>query len=242
MAVIEYDGTDFNGFQIQPKGTRTVQQKLVYVLSKVLNKNTDICYAGRTDAGVHARGQVISFKTDKDLDLYRLKWSLNGLLPNDIGVKEIKKEKISFDPRRDAKLREYKYYVVNNDYHSVFLKKYSILINQKLDLKLMRRAAGIFIGDHDFAPFASPGLKNEFTRRQIYEFTAVQEDNGMFVFIVKANSFLYNMVRIMTGTILEIGKGEREIKDIEKALLSGEGNYASSMAPAKGLFLTRVEY
>ncbi|HAJ95175.1 MAG TPA: tRNA pseudouridine(38-40) synthase TruA [Actinobacteria bacterium] len=242
MAVIEYDGTKFNGFQIQPEGTRTVQQELISVLSMVLNRDTDICYAGRTDAGVHAKGQVIGFKSDKELDLYRFRWSINGLLPDDIAVKEIKRASISFDSRRDAKLREYTYYVVNADYHSVFLKKYSILITQKLDLKTMRRVAGVFAGEHDFAPFASPGVKKEYTRRKIYDFTIDRESPGMLVFKIKANSFLYNMVRIIVGTILEVGKGEREIKDIKQAAMSGEGNFVSSMAPAKGLFLTRVEY
>jgi tRNA pseudouridine38-40 synthase len=242
MAVIEYDGTKFNGFQIQPEGTRTVQQELMSVLSMVLNRDTDICYAGRTDAGVHARGQVINFKSDKELDLYRFRWSINGLLPDDIGVKEIKRVSISFDSRRDAKLREYTYYVVNTDYHSVFLKKYSILITQKLDLKTMRRAAGVFTGEHDFAPFASPSVKKEYTRRKIYDFKISRENPGMLVFKIKANSFLYNMVRIIVGTVLEVGKGEREIKDIKKAILSGECNFASSTVPAKGLFLTRVEY
>jgi len=242
MAVIEYDGTDFNGFQIQPEGTRTVQQELMSVLSRVLNRNTDICYAGRTDAGVHARGQVIDFKSDKELDLYRFKWSINGLLPNDIGIKEIKRVSISFDSRRDAKLREYTYYVINADYHSVFLKKYSILITQKLDLKTMRRVAGVFIGEYDFAPFANPGVKKEYTRRRIYDFTINRKSPDMFVFKIKANSFLYNMIRIIVGTILEVGRGEREIKDIKQATLSGEGNFASSMVPAKGLFLNRVEY
>ena len=242
MAVIEYDGTDFNGFQIQPEGTRTVQQEITSVLSQVLNRDMSICYAGRTDAGVHARGQVINFKVDEELDLYRFKWSVNRLLPHDIAVKEIRKASISFNSRRDARQREYRYNIVNADYHSVFLKKYSILITQKLDLRSMERAAGAFIGEYDFAPFASPSLKNEYTIRRIYDFTINRESAGMIVFKVKANSFLYNMVRIMAGTILEAGRGEREIKDIEQAIRSGKGSFASSMAPAKGLFLTRVEY
>ncbi|MCD4668935.1 MAG: tRNA pseudouridine(38-40) synthase TruA [Actinomycetia bacterium] len=242
MAVIEYDGTDFNGFQIQPEGTRTVQRELISVLSLVLNRDMNICYAGRTDAGVHARGQVIDFKTDRELDLCRFKWSVNKLLPNDIGVKEIRKASLSFNSRRDARLREYRYNVVNADYHSVFLKKYSILITQKLDLQSMKRVARAFTGEYDFAPFASSGLKEEYTRRRIYDFAVDRESTGMFVFKVRANSFLYNMVRIIVGTILEAGRGEREIKDIEQAIRSGEGNFASSMAPAKGLFLTRVEY
>ena len=242
MAVIEYDGTGFNGFQTQPEGNRTVQKELTSVLSNILNREIIMGCAGRTDAGVHARGQVIDFTTEKDLDLYRIKWSLNNLLPGDISVKEIKKVKDGFDSRRDARWREYTYNVVNADYHSVFLKKYSILITRKLDIKSMGKAAGMFVGKRDFSPFASPSIREEFNIREIYEFFLEVKNGGLLEFRIRANSFLYNMVRIMIGTILEVGKGERTISEIIQALETGEGNFSSSMAPAKGLFLNRVEY
>lgn len=242
MAVIEYDGTDFNGFQTQPEGTRTVQQVLTDTLSGIFNRQTNIRYAGRTDAGVHARGQVIDFLTEKDLDLYRFKWSLNNLLPDDISVKKIEKVNPGFDPRRDARTREYSYNIVNADHQSVFLNKYSILITKELDVEAMGKAAGSFIGENDFAPFASPSIKGEYTVRKIYSFKLDIKDGGLLEFRVKANSFLYNMVRIMIGTIIEVGKGERDLKEIKQALKTGEGNFASSMAPARGLFLDRVEY
>ena len=106
----------------------------------------------------------------------------------------------------------------------------------------MKKVARFFIGEHCFAPFANPSLKEEHARRIIYDFRIDRENNGIFVFKVKANSFLYNMVRIMVGVLLEVGKGKKKVKDIEKAIGSGEGNFASSIAPAKGLFLTRVVY
>ncbi len=138
LAIVEYDGTGFNGFQIQPEGTRTVQEELIRAISTVLGHKIVIQYAGRTDAGVHARGQVINFKTGPGLDLYRFKWSVNRVLPEDIGIKEMKKISLSFNSRRDAKYREYRYYVAGGNYQSVFLKRYSILVTRILDMRLMK--------------------------------------------------------------------------------------------------------
>jgi tRNA pseudouridine38-40 synthase len=242
MAVIEYDGTGFNGFQAQPEGTRTVQQELTDAISGILNSPIAIGYAGRTDAGVHAKGQVIDFNTEKEIDLYRFKWSLNSVLPGDIAVSRMEKAKPSFDPRRDARMREYIYRVVNADHHSVFLKRYSILVNRELKLEVMKKTAGLFAGEHDFAPFASPSVSREYTVRKIFRFDIAVKDGGLLEFIVQANSFLYNMVRIIAGIILGAGRGEIDIGRVKKALKTGEGNFSSSMAPAKGLTLNRVEY
>ena len=242
LAIVEYDGTGFNGFQVQPEGTRTVQEELTRAISTVLGQEIVLQYAGRTDAGVHARGQVINFKTGLELDLYRFKWSANGVLPEDIGIKTIKKIPLSFNSRRDAKSREYRYYVAGSNYQSVFLKKYSILVTRGLDMRLMKKAARIFVGKRDFASFASPGLSDVCTIRRIYSFTVTRDDDGIITFKVVANSFLYNMVRIMVGTILEIGKGEKNLEDIKQAIAGGGVSFASSVAPARGLFLTRVEY
>ena len=211
MAVVEYDGTDFNGFQIQPQGTRTVQQELTEALSRILNSRISIGYAGRTDAGVHAKGQVIDFISENDLDLYRFKWSLNNLLPEDISVKKIGKVAMEFNSRRDARVREYIYRIVNTDYHSVFLKRYSILVTQRLDMDSMEKAAGVFIGENDFAPFASPSVREEYTVRKIFSLMMDIKSGGLIEFRIKANSFLYNMVRIMIRD--HIGSRQRRKKD-----------------------------
>ena len=242
LAIVEYDGTGFNGFQVQPEGTRTVQEELTRAISTVLGQEIVLQYAGRTDAGVHARGQVINFKTGLELDLYRFKWSANRVLPEDIGIKTIKKMPLSFNSRKDAKSREYRYYVAGSNYQSVFLKKYSILVTLGLDMRLMKKAARIFVGKRDFSSFASPSFSGVCTIRRIYSFTVTRDDEGVIMFTVVANSFLYNMVRIMVGTILEIGRGEKNLEDVKQAIAGGGRNFASSMAPARGLFLTRVEY
>jgi len=242
MAVLEYDGTNYSGFQIQPGGVNTIQGELVPVLSKILNEKIDIQYAGRTDAGVHAKYQVINFKTSKELDIYRLLWSTNSLLPDDIVIKKIEKVSPSFDARRDAGLREYSYFVVNKGYQSVFLKKYSILITRKLDIRSMKKAARMFLGVKDFASFCNVECLNGNTIRKVYRFTIEKTRDDLVIFRIAANSFLYNMTRVIVGTVLEVGSGQREISSISEALKKRDRKFAGEIVPAKGLFLTRVEY
>jgi len=242
MAVVEYDGTNYKGFQIQPGGIKTIQGELVAVLSKVLNGKVDFKYAGRTDAGVHATCQVINFKTDKDLDIYRILWSINSLLPDDIVIKKIKKVSPSFDARRNARLREYRYFVVNKKYQSVFLKKYSILMTREIDIRLMRKAARMFLGVKDFASFCNPDCLGSNTVREVKRYTVEKTKDDLIIFKIEANSFLYNMVRIITGTVLEIGSSKRELASIREALTKRDRKLTGKIVPAKGLFLTRVEY
>ncbi|MGM0366360.1 MAG: tRNA pseudouridine(38-40) synthase TruA [Actinomycetota bacterium] len=242
MAVLEYDGTDYCGFQLQPQGVPTIQGQVEEALCRVLGQRISISYSGRTDAGVHALRQVISFKVRETLDLYRFQWSLNCVLPDDIGVKEISKADDGFDARRSAKKRQYCYYVVNHNVQSVFLRKYSILITQKLDLEAMRAAAGLFVGVRDFEAFCNRGSYTGSTVRKVYAFDIQKTDQGLLVFKITASSFLYNMVRIIVGSILELGRGSRSLESIEKALKAKDRNMAGKAAPAKGLFLTGVFY
>ncbi len=247
MAVVEYDGTLYHGFQIQPRDRRTIQGELIRSLSTVLQSLVKISYSGRTDAGVHAIHQVINFKTDKVLDLYRFKWSVNSLLPDDIVIKSVKKVRESFDARRDAALREYTYFIVNMSYQSVFLKKYSILVAKRMNLNLMKKAARMIVGTHDFKSFCSSG-NNKCSKdsqsfvRKIFKFTIRKSREDLVIFKISANSFLYNMVRIIVGTVLELGCGERDLESIRKAIAGKDRQLTGKIAPAKGLFLTRVVY
>jgi tRNA pseudouridine38-40 synthase len=242
MAVVEYDGTNYSGFQSQPGGVNTIQGQLEAVFTQILNGKIDLKYAGRTDAGVHATGQVISFKITEDLDIYRIKWSVNSMLPRDIVIKEIKKVAPSFDARKDVISREYSYFIVNKDYQSVFLKKYSILINKELNMILMKKAAKMFEGTKDFGSFCNPECIGSTTVRKVLRFTVEKTNYGLIVFKIAANSFLYNMVRIIAGTVLEAGIGQRELASIANAFKKRDRNLAGKIAPAKGLFLTSVEY
>jgi len=245
-AVIEYDGTSFHGFQFQPEGLRTIQGELLKVLNQIFHKEIVISCAGRTDTGVHALNQVISFKINEELDLYKFKWSLNSLLPDDISVKFITKVDDNFDARRSAIWREYSYIVVNDNYQNVFLKKYSILICRKLNFELMVEAANLFIGQKDFTSFCSPNDENKSKVREVYNFellkSKVSGANEVLIFKIKANSFLYNMVRIIVGTILEVGKGIRDINSIQEAFKNKDRNLAGKIVEAKGLILTNVGY
>jgi tRNA pseudouridine38-40 synthase len=244
VAVIEYDGSNYKGFQYQPGKIKTIQDELQKVLSILLGKDVfeDFSYSGRTDTGVHAKYQVINFKTDKFLDLYKFKWQLNCLLPEDIVAKDIRLTDEHFDSRKDAKLREYSYFVVNNDFQSAFLKKYSLLVTKKLDVQMMRKAAEMFVGTFDFRSFCSSNFQAGSTIRRIYGFKIRCFSDGLIVFKIAASSFLYNMVRIIIGTVLEAGRGKRNLESIDKALKGASRKLAGKIVPAKGLFLTKVIY
>jgi len=243
-ASVEYDGTCYKGFQAQPGNVSTIQGELLKAINIVLSdaRVEKFCYAGRTDTGVHAKNQVINFKTGKQLDLYRFKWKLNSVLPDDIVVKEINKASEDFDSRRDAVLRQYSYYVVNNSYQGAFLKRYSILITCKLDLEMMRKATQKFVGVKDFAAFCNNNLGSAFTVREIYSFNIRKYTGGLIVFKIAANAYLYNMVRIIVGTVVEIGMGKRSLESIDKAFQDCKRTSAGKILPAKGLFLTNVVY
>ncbi len=242
MAVMEYDGTDYSGFQKQPGGINTIQSQLTAVFSKILSEEIILKYAGRTDKGVHAIYQVINFRTVRELDIHRIKWSVNSMLPDDIVIKEMKKVSPAFDARRDAYLREYSYFVVNKDCQSVFLKKYSILVSRQLDIRLMKKAAKMFVGEKDFASFCNPGCSGKNTVRKVYRFTVKKNGEDLIVFKIAANSFLYNMVRIIIGTLLEIGSGKRTLVSIREAFKERNRELSGKIVSAKGLILTGVEY
>jgi tRNA pseudouridine38-40 synthase len=241
-AVVEYDGTNYKGFQVQPGEVRTIQCELIKVLKILVGDFEDFSYSGRTDTGVHAKYQVINFKTGRELNLYKFKWQVNCLLPPDIVIKEMKPVAEIFDSRRSATLREYSYYVSNNNFHSVFLKNYSLLITKKLDIGLMRKAADKFIGTKDYKSFCNDNLGSSVTVRSVYSFKIRNFPDGFLVFKIAASSFLYNMVRIIVGTVLEVGRGDRNVESIDRAFEARNRKLAGKIVPAKGLFLTKVLY
>ena len=242
LAVVEYDGTDFKGFQSQPGKVRTVQGEILAALAKLTTGIEGFCYAGRTDSGVHARHQVINFRTFQELDLYRFQWKLNCVLPGDIVIRKMAKVAHDFDARRDAKLRQYTYYVVNSNCQSVFWKKYSLFITGKLDIDAMRQAAGKFTGVKDFTSFCSDNLHKAFNTREVYSCSIGRHADGLLVFKISANAFLYNMVRIIVGTLLEVGRGKKSPEVIEEIIEGKDRRLAGKIVPPLGLFLTDVRY
>jgi tRNA pseudouridine38-40 synthase len=236
---LEYLGTNYAGFQKQPKLV-TVQGKLEEILSIFLREETKIIGAGRTDAGVHAVGQVVNFKTNSDVTIRRLQWSINGMLPFDIKI--IKAEDVDefFNARRDAISRIYRYYILNRNYPSVFKKDFVYFFARPLDLKKIGETLDCFIGEHDFSSFCRVDSKRSPVRK-VKRFECGAE-NGLITFEIEADSFLHNMVRIIIGTLIEVGLGKIESEQI-KDMLSSKGRIKGGpvISPV-GLVLQEVKY
>ncbi len=240
---LEYDGTDFFGFQLQPKHP-TIQETLETALSKFFDQPMKIKSAsGRTDAGVHARAQIVNFLTRHPAPVSQIQKGLNAHLPPSIVVKEVKEAGANFHARFSAKGKTYEYCVWNHPVRSPFWLRYSYHAFSPLNLTLMRRAAKYFVGRHDFRSFCGtdPKKKQKDTRRTVKKFLILRE-GSLLRFRVTANGFLYHMVRNMVGTLLEVGRGKLAPEAIPSILKSRDRRSAAATAPAKGLFLIDVTY
>lgn len=238
--VLEYDGTDYCGFQKQPS-VPTVQGELERVLCELLRlPAVKVTGAGRTDAGVHATGQVINFEAG-DFPVERICPAMNGLLPPAIRVRDAREVPDEFHARYSAKARTYIYVVLNRDVPSALLARYVWHIVRPLDVEQMRSAASELIGIRDFASFGMPERAEGSTVRQIFDFALSRKREAIF-FRVRANAFLRGMARAMVGTLVEVGLGKRQPSDIAEMLASRDRQSAGPSAPPGGLYLTRVEY
>ena len=240
-AVIEYDGAGYCGWQTQPNG-RSVQAELAQALSTLLREPVKVNGAGRTDAGVHALGQVADFKCAVDIEPGRLRWQLNAVLPRDIVVREVAIADDDFDARRSAVARTYSYFILNRLYPSAFWARRSWWISRPIDLVKMRAGAVDLIGVHDFSGFtvAKEGsMTRDIKAVQIREITDAE---GLVVLEITANAFLHHMVRLIVGTLVEIGVGKLPASAVGEILASKDVSRAGPRAPAKGLRLDRVEY
>ncbi len=249
--LIEYDGTDYHGWQIQKKGM-TVQGILEERILIITGENTRVVGAGRTDAGVHALGQVAAFRTDSGLDIHTFKKALNANLPGDIRILDITEVDDSFNPRDDAVRKSYLYVIQNEKKSSVFVRRYSALVKQKLDLPSMVTASQSLIGRHNFSSFMGTGSSVKISLREIFSLTVEQLEkidfmttrlNGNFIRIhVEADGFLRHMVRNIVGTLIETGRGRIEPAKIKVILESHDRTLAGPTAPANGLFLEKIVY
>ncbi len=239
MAVIEYDGTDYLGFQLQAEG-RTVQGEVERALAKITRRETRIISAGRTDAGVHAIGQVISFVPQWKHSLPELHRAMNALLPEDVAVHQMAWVADDFHPRFDAVSREYRYTVLNQSLRSPLARRFAYHYLKPLDVEVMDRAARCLVGSHDFASFGRPP-QGEKTVRQVYRAECTRQDQFIYFDIV-ANAFLYRMARNIVGTLLLVGIGELSAKGFEEILRARDRRRASPPVPAHGLCLIRVNY
>ncbi|HEY6007299.1 MAG TPA: tRNA pseudouridine(38-40) synthase TruA [Geobacteraceae bacterium] len=238
--IIEYDGSNYAGWQVQPNGL-TIQEVLEGALAKLLGEPVRVRSSGRTDAGVHARGMVAAFDTAKSLPLRAFSDGLNSLLPADIAVKEAEEAPPGFDPRRRAQGKCYRYTILNAARRSPLRRFHVWQVREALDLEAMQRAALHFVGEHDFAAFRTTGCAARTTVRRIDRVEIVR-DGDLITVDVQGSGFLKNMVRIMVGTLVEVGQGKREPRSIAGLLGDPQGGRAGATAPPQGLCLQEVYY
>ena len=239
--VIEYDGTRYKGWQRLGDSDNTIQHKVEAVLSKMAEENIEIIGSGRTDAGVHATNQVANFRTECMMPDHKMRSYCYEYLPEDIVVKTVEEVDLNFHARYNAKVKKYVYNICNNKAHNVFTRKYDYHVPLPLNIENMRRASEILIGEHDFQSFTTLKTKKKSTIRNIYTINIVNDDGNIEI-SVQGNGFMKNMVRLIVGTLVEVGLGERPANEISDILDKKERKYAGHIAPAKGLFLEEVNY
>lgn len=237
---LSYDGTNFSGWQIQ-KNERTVQLELERAIARLTGENVVVTGSGRTDAGVHALGQVASFETNSNIPAENFAKALNTVLPADVKVLKSELEKDGFNARKSAKKKTYEYRVYKSSCVLPLLDRYAQRVDKNLDLSAMKDCASILVGEHDFKAFCATGSSVKTTVRTIYSLD-VEENDGEITFTVCGNGFLYNMVRIIVGTLLRAGQGKIDKEQVEEMLLLGKRDLGGATVSAKGLTLKRVEY
>jgi tRNA pseudouridine38-40 synthase len=234
-ARVEYDGTDFAGFQAQ-RGARTVQGELEAALARLGNgARTVVEGAGRTDAGVHATAQVIAFTYTGQVPTAELEEALNGILPRDVAIRDLRRVPVGFDPRRATRYREYRYTVWNGP-RSPLHERFALWIRNPLDVAAMSRAASAFVGRHDFSAFGTAKGHPIRTVRAV----RVRRQGSVVTIDVQADAFLRGMVRRMVAVLLEAGRGKMDRNAVEGALRGRRPALHGAAAPARGLCLRRV--
>lgn len=241
--LIEYDGTHFSGWQTQPR-KKTIQKTIETVLGQLTQEKIRLSGASRTDAGVHALGQVAHFRTSSEISSRKLLGALNGLLPPGIVVKEVGEVSADFSANRHAKKKTYQYLLWNSEIPSALLRDRVWYIKVPLQISFMQKAAKYLIGRHDFSAFRGTKSDTKTSVRTIEKITIQRRGmKGAVVCIqITGNGFLKYMVRNIVGTLVEIGKGRLQIEEMEKILKSKDRRTASMTAPPHGLYLVKVIY
>jgi tRNA pseudouridine38-40 synthase len=237
---IEYEGTAYLGWQRQPQGM-TIQQALEESLERITGQAPQVIGASRTDTGVHARGQVANFKTDSAMPVERIQSALNALLPMDIAILAAEEVPEGFNARFSARSKLYHYTIWNQRVRPVLDRRFCWHVRWPVALEPLRAASQFLIGEHDFAAFQSANAQSETTVRAV-ERADWELNLPRLTFAIEANGFLYNMVRALVGTLLEVGRGKITPAEFHRVLESGERTQAGRTAPASGLCLMRVRY
>lgn len=238
---LQYEGTRYQGWQRQTFTDNTIQGKMEALLSKMCGESIEISASGRTDAGVHALGQVVNFHTESDMSTEEILTYCNRYLPEDIAVVEVSEAAPRFHSRLNATGKKYRYRIINSSIPNVFWRRYALEEPERLDLDAMREAAELLLGEHDFKAFTSAKKSKKSTIRRIDEIR-IEPVEDRIEFVFTGNGFLYHMIRILMGTLLEVGKGIRTPMSMTEVLESGDRAKAGPLVPAKGLVLEEVFY
>ena len=237
---IAYDGTHYVGWQIQPNGN-SIQAEIQRALSTFLKEEVSIVGAGRTDAGVHALGQVAHFETELTIDPIRFIHALNGILPHDIRIKRVERASDDFHARYSAKSKIYHYHLWLDGPVDPWLRLYRHRPKQKLSLPLLKQGAQEFLGKRDFTSFANTGGGSKSFTRTLYRLDVVEQEGGVRLEF-EGDGFLYKMVRNIVGTLLEVASQKRKVEEIKSLLKAKDRQVAGIAAPPRGLFMIKVNY
>ena len=239
--LLQYEGTRYQGWQRQQSTENTIQGKLEQLLERMCGEPVEVHGSGRTDAGVHARGQVANFHTRCEMPLEEMQAYINTYLPEDIAVISVSEAAPRFHSRLNACGKHYEYLVINSAVSDVFQRRYALTVPERLDVRAMEQAALYLLGEHDFKSFTSAKRGKKSTVRRIDEIKITAE-GSLLRFTFKGSGFLHHMIRILMGTLLEVGMGKRSADSMEKLLLSGDRAQAGPLVPAKGLTLMEVYF
>lgn len=238
---ISYDGSRYKGWQKLGDTDMTIQSKIENVLFEMLYEPIEITGSGRTDAGVHAVGQVANFKVEKDLSTKELKEYLYRYLPDDIVVTGVKKVDDKFHSRLSAVEKTYVYKIYNDFYHDPFLRKHALHVQDDLNIEAMKKAASYFIGEMDFTAFTTAKSKKKSNVRNVLDIEIIKAGHEVNIYVT-ANGFLHNMVRKIVGLILEVGLGNEKATNVANIIATKDRTKTGTMAPARGLYLYKVKY
>lgn len=238
---IEYDGKDFNGWQKQPNKLN-IQGTIEKAIERITGEQVELNASGRTDAGVHAFGQVANFKTNSNLPIEKWPLALNANLKKSIVIKSAEEVEERFHSRLTCKRKTYRYVINNSKYGTAIYRNLETYIPQKLNIEKMKKAVKFFEGEHDFKAFKASGTSSKSSVRTIYNAEVIDSGNDRIYIELTGNGFLYNMVRIIAGTLVEVGLEKIEPGEIQNIIQSKDRSKAGKTLPPQGLYLLKVEY
>ena len=239
--IIEYDGKDFNGWQKQP-GKLNIQGTIEKAIERITKEEIELMASGRTDRGVHAIAQVANFKTNSNLPIEKFPIAINSNITKAIRVKDAKEVDEKFHSRLSCKKKTYRYVINNSKYGSSIYRNLETHIPQKLDIEKMKEAVKNFEGEHDFKAFKSSGTSSKSSVRTIYKAEVIEKEDERIWIELTGSGFLYNMVRIISGTLVDVGLGKIKPEEIKDIINSKDRQKAGKTLPPQGLFLVKVEY